>query len=87
VPVILYVMGILLIVVGGLILWLLFRRQKPLADAGGYPTAEYDQVRPSSLGYPRHAATVRPTAIMPTVQDPEPPTLPGPPPPLPRRPY
>jgi hypothetical protein len=87
VPVSLYVMGGLLIVVGGLILWLLFRRQKPLADAGGYPTAEYDQVRPSSLGYPRHAATVHPTAVMPTVRDPEPPTLPGPPPPLPRRPH
>jgi hypothetical protein len=87
VPVSLYVMGSLLILVGGLILWLLFRRQKPLADAGGYPAAEYDQVRPSSLGYPRHAATVHPTAVLPTVRDPEPPTLPGPPPPLPRRPY
>jgi hypothetical protein len=88
VPVSLYVMGSLLIVVGGLILWLLFRRQRPLADAGGYPTAEYDQARPPTLGYPRHAATVNPTAVLPTVRDPEPPTLPGPPPPLPpRRPY
>jgi hypothetical protein len=87
VPVSLYIMGGLLIAVGGVILWLLFRRQTPLADAGGYPTSEYDQVRPSSLGYPRHAATVHPTAVLPTVRDPEPPTLPGPPPPLPRRPY
>jgi hypothetical protein len=87
VPVSLYVMGSLLIVVGGLILWLLFRRQKAPADAGGYATSEYAQVRPASLGYPRHSATVHPTAVLPVIRDPEPPTLPGPPPPLPRRPY
>jgi hypothetical protein len=92
VPVSLYVMGALLIAVGGLILWLLFRRQKPLpeaalVDAGHDPTSEYDQVRPTSLGYPRHSATVHPTAVLPVVRDPEPPTLPGPPPPLPRRPH
>jgi hypothetical protein len=87
VPVSLYVMGGLLIAVGGLILWLLFRRQKAPADAGGYATSEYAQVRPASLGYPRHSATVHPTAVLPVIRDPEPPTLPGPPPPLPRRPY
>lgn len=83
VPVSLYVMGGLLIAVGGIVLWLLFRRQKPLADVGGYPTSEYDQGRPT-LGYPRHAATMHPTAVLPVVRDPEPPTLPGPPP-FPRR--
>jgi hypothetical protein len=81
VPVSLYVMGGLLIGVGGLILWLLFRRQKPaLVDVGAYPTKEYDQVRPSSLGYPRRSASVHPTAVLPTVRDPDPPTLAGPPP-------
>lgn len=79
VPVVLYVLGGLLIGVGGLVLWLIFRRQTPaLVDVGAPPTTEYDQVRPTSLGYPRHAPSVHPTAVLPVVRDPEPPTLPGP---------
>jgi hypothetical protein len=93
VPVSLYVMGGLLVGVGGL---------DPVADlpppeaagrGGRLSGHEYDQARPSSLGYPRHAA--RPThltAVLPTVQpglappvDPYDGPLP-PPPPLPRRP-
>jgi hypothetical protein len=93
VPVSLYVMGGLLVGVGGLILWLIFRRQKPLAEVAAYPVTEYDQARPSSLGYPRHATPpTHPTAVLPTVQpglappvDPYDGPLP-PPPPLPRRP-
>jgi hypothetical protein len=97
VPVSLYVMGGLLVGVGAVILWLIFRRPKPLAEVAGYPVTPYDQARPSSLGYPRHAVPpLHSTAVLPTV---EPPTQPGlappvdpysgplpPPPPLPRRP-
>jgi hypothetical protein len=97
VPVSLYVMGALLVGVGGVILWLIFRRQKPLAEVATYPAPEYDQARPSSLGYPRHAAPpLHPTAVLPSVEPPTQPSLPPPvdpysgplppPPPLPRRP-
>ena len=94
VPVSLYVMGGLLVSVGGVILWLLFRRPKPLAEVAGYPPPGFDQPRPSSLGYPRTAAPVYPTAVLPTVEPPTgltPPVDPysgplPPPPPLPRRP-
>ena len=94
VPVSLYVMGGLLVSVGGVILWLLFRRPKPLAEVAGYPPPGFDQARPSSLGYPRAAAPVYPTAVLPTVEPPTgltPPVDPysgplPPPPPLPRRP-
>jgi hypothetical protein len=72
-PISLYVLGGVLVSVGGIVLYLLFRRQRPLADAGAYPIIEHDQARPSSLGYPRHSAVVRPTAVMPTVRDAEPP--------------
>jgi hypothetical protein len=74
IPTGLYVMGVLLVGVGGVILWLLFR-QRPQAAEVGYPTSEYDPV-PPSLGYPTGRATapgvpspdLHPTAPMPTVR-------------------
>ena len=84
VPVSLYVMGGLLIAVGAVILYLLFRRQKPIAEVATTTYPVYDQTRPMSLGYPRQPES-HPTAVLPTVRDAEPPTLPGPPPSYPHR--
>ncbi len=69
-PASLYVMGGALVALGGVILFLLFRRQRPVALVE-YPVAEYEQVRPQSLGYPPSAGT-HPTAVLPTVRDSEP---------------
>jgi hypothetical protein len=79
IPPILYVLGGVLVLLGGGILWLLFRPNKPaLVDGYGtpavaYDTRAYEQVRPPSLGYPaapRHAANVNPTTVMPAIDDP-----------------
>jgi hypothetical protein len=75
VPASLYVMGGLLVALGGVILFLLFRRQRPEAALVEYPVTEYEQVQPPSLGYPK-AAGRHPTAVLPTVRDSEPPTDP-----------
>jgi hypothetical protein len=74
----LYIIGALLVGVGGVILWLLFRRSKGIgreyaggAPVGGFPTGGYDSV-PPSLGYPTgrapmHANT-QPTTHMPNLR-------------------
>ena len=72
VPASLYVMGGLLVALGGVIMFLLFRRQRPEPALVEYPVPAYDQARPPSLGYPSSAG-VHPTAVLPTVRDPEPP--------------
>jgi hypothetical protein len=75
-------MGGLLVVVGGVILYLIFRPQRQLAGvtsqansptAGHFAADPYDDVRPPSLGYP---STVRRTAELPSVRDAQPPGLP-----------
>ncbi len=72
VPASLYVMGGLLVALGGVILFLLFRRQRPAAALVEYPVSAYEEARPPSLGYPSSAG-VHPTAVLPTVRDSEPP--------------
>ena len=77
-PSILYVLGAILLVFGGGILWLLFRRPKPAAT-DGYPPADYEPARAPTLGYPmpaRHAASppnagapLNPTTVMPAIRD------------------
>ena len=74
VPASLYVMGGLLVTLGGVILFLLFRRQRPAALVE-YPVTEYEQMRPPSLGYPT-SPSVHPTAVQPTVRNSEPPDVP-----------
>ena len=74
VPAALYVMGGLLVALGGLILFLLFRRQRPAALVER-PVTEYEEMPPPSLGYPTSAG-VHPTAVLPTVRGAEPPDLP-----------
>jgi hypothetical protein len=80
VPASLYVMGGLLVALGGVILFLLFRRQRPGAlvahTTSQYETPQYEEVRPPSLGYPTAPAMMRPTAMLPTVRDAEPPDAP-----------
>lgn len=84
IPVVFYVLGAILVVAGGGILWLLFRPRPALvADS---PTGAYEPVRPPAahyapdpaptLGYPRLSppaqgrpgATTHPTTVMPTVR-------------------
>src|SRR5262245_48153708 len=63
VPVILYVLGAILVSVGGIILWLLLRRPRPaLVAHGTYPTVIY---QPQPLPQRRAAAPLNPTATMP----------------------
>jgi hypothetical protein len=75
VPASLYVMGGLLVALGGVILFLLFRRQRTAALVE-YPVAEYEQVRPPSLGYPTASPMTHGTAVLPTVRDSGPPDPP-----------
>jgi hypothetical protein len=76
VPPSLYVLGGLLVTLGGVIMFLLFRRQRGAALVE-YP-ATYEEVRPPSLGYPSATGPMRPTAVLPTVRGPEPPRRPRP---------
>jgi len=64
VPFGLYIMGALLLGVGGVILWLLFRQRPATADAG-FPTSDYDVV-PPNLGYPAGRAPM--SGLHPTTQ-------------------
>ena len=67
VPVILYIMGGILVAMGGAILWVLFRR--PSEDRERVEAALVDPTRPATLGYPvapRHSA---PTAMLPVVSE------------------
>jgi len=74
IPTILYVVGAVLLLLGGGILWLLFRSPKP-ALTGGYPVVGYPDdghpVRPPNLGYPAQprGAPLNPTTVMPTVRE------------------
>jgi hypothetical protein len=75
IPTFLYILGAILVVLGGGILWLMFRNPKPepaYVPAHGYPNADYDQTRAPSLGYPvpPRPAHTSPTTVMPTVRDP-----------------
>jgi len=76
IPIILYILGAVLLALGGGILYLLFRSPKGEL----YETEEEDEPgRTTGLGYPtapRHAATVAPTAIMPAVRDAHDPRVP-----------
>ncbi len=76
VPPSLYILGGLLVTLGGVILFLIFRRQRGAALVE-YP-ATYDEVPPPSLGYPSVTGAMRPTAALPTVRRPEPPRRPRP---------
>jgi hypothetical protein len=75
VPVILYVLGGILVAIGGAILWLLFRRPKDaelatVAYPSGGPAGPYEAGRPRSLGYPNLPPPVSaPTAVLPVVGD------------------
>lgn len=71
VPATLYVMGGILVALGGVILFLLFRRRPGATVA--YPARE-EEIPPPSLGYPR--STPHPTAMLPTVRGQEPPQAP-----------
>lgn len=80
IPPFLYVLGAVLVLLGGGILWLLFRPEKPALVEGygvpaAYDTRAYEQVRPPSLGYPapRHGANLNPTTVMPAVDPNTPP--------------
>ncbi len=77
VPWTLYLLGGLLVALGGVILFLLFRQRgsKPEQQYGAeeYATAESDHMRPPSLGYPTASPGMRPTAVLPNVRDAEPP--------------
>jgi hypothetical protein len=82
VPWSLYLLGGLLVALGGVILFLLFRRQrgpKPAQQYGPteHATEEFDQARPPSLGYPTVSPVMRPTAVLPSVRDAEPPERPS----------
>jgi hypothetical protein len=97
IPVGLYIMGALLVGVGGVILWMLFRqRPAPMArtEPPTYPTGEFDAA-PPTLGYPagrasaapRPSATMSPTAPLPALRgsgmpNPRPNDPPNPPPPV-----
>lgn len=66
IPIAFYLIGALLVGVGGVILWLLFRPGHALVEG----PAAGDEPPPPSLGYPtpRHAAPdMRPTAVFPAV--------------------
>jgi hypothetical protein len=79
IPVGLYIMGGLLVGVGGVILWMLFRQRPQAAPSavvpggpfptGDYPTGEFDSP-PPSLGYPvgRASASLPPTAALPALR-------------------
>jgi hypothetical protein len=73
VPWSLYFLGGLLVVLGGVILFLLFRRQRGPKPDAEYATAEYEPVRPPSLGYPQGSPVRRSTAVLPQVRDVDPP--------------
>ncbi len=75
VPVILYILGGVLVAIGGAILWLLFRSPRPALVDDGYAPG-YEPVRPPSLGYPAPGyppAGPRPagppTAVLPVVPE------------------
>ena len=51
IPVALYVMGAILVGVGGVILWMLFKQRPQPAAPTGFPTGEFDSP-PPNLGYP-----------------------------------
>lgn len=84
IPIGLYIMGAVLVGVGGVILWLLFKQRPQALPAAGIPTGEWDQA-PPTLGYPAGRATAtppRPSNLAPTAQLPSlrGSTLSGPPP-------
>lgn len=64
IPTILYILGAVLLAIGGGILWLLFRRPAEETATGAYPTAP-------RAG--RHTRPPAPTSVMPTIRDPGPP--------------
>jgi hypothetical protein len=81
VPLILYVLGAILVTMGGGILWLLLRERTPAAGVAGAGAALTQHYRPShaapTQAYPpRPAQPLNPTAILPVVRDPK---LPPPP--------
>jgi hypothetical protein len=70
IPIGLYIMGAILVGVGGVILWLLFKQRPQALPAGDLPTGEYDQA-PLTLGYPSARATATPpgpSSLAPTAQ-------------------
>jgi hypothetical protein len=84
IPVALYIMGAILVGVGGVILWMLFRQRPQAATPTGFPTGEFDSP-PPNLGYPvgrastpssppgppsASSANLQPTAPLPAVRNP-----------------
>ena len=81
IPVALYVMGAILVGVGGVILWMLFKQRPQAAAPTGFPTGEFDSP-PPNLGYPvgrssaptsppgPSSANLHPTAPLPAVRNP-----------------
>src|SRR5262245_14082307 len=73
IPVALYVMGAILVGVGGVILWMLFRQRPEAAAPTGFPTGDFDSP-PPNLGYPvgraSASANLHPTAPLPAVRGP-----------------
>jgi hypothetical protein len=67
VPVYLYVMGGVLVAIGAVILWLLFRAPRPPADDGAY--VDTGPAGTPSLGYPPRLRTTAPTAVLPAIRD------------------
>ena len=71
VPVSLYVLGALLMLLGGVILFLLFRHHRPAGRELVYASSEPQETRAPSLGYPN--TSLHPTSVLPSVRDAEPP--------------
>jgi hypothetical protein len=70
IPIGLYIMGAVLVGVGGAILWLLFKQRPQAVPAGDIPTGGYDPA-PPTLGYPAGQAAAtppRPSSLSPTAQ-------------------
>ncbi len=73
VPVIFYVLGGVLVLAGGAILWLLFHGPRPaLVDSGYADGPDYQGPVPRHAGFSMH-----PTAVLPTVHGPYPPPAGG----------
>lgn len=79
IPAILYILGTVLVAMGGAILWVLIRQRPAPAGAPDHPTAAYRPVPRHAFGHPvppSPPSNTTPTATMPTIGQP-PPAGPG----------
>ena len=68
VPVILYILGGILVAMGGAILWMLFRRPRAAGDEPEFAMVDPTPV-PPTLGYPAGPRASAPTATLPVVHE------------------